>query len=76
MDFREFACSATHGAIVHALEQLQSQYPSVNLRRVMTGYVQGTDAKKIARLEDDVEEPVKRLAKDVDLFGEGGSSAP
>jgi len=31
------------------------------------------DVEKIARLEDDVEEPAKRLAKDVKLFGEGGA---
>ena len=43
---------------------------------MVTGYAQGMDAEKIARLEDDVEEPAKRLAEDVDLFGEGGSSAP
>jgi hypothetical protein len=30
---------------------------------------------KIARLEDKAEEPAKRLAGDVDPFGEGGSSA-
>ena len=41
-----------------------------------TGYAQGTDAEKIARLEDDVKEPAKRLAKDIELFDEGGSSAP
>ena len=41
-----------------------------------TGYAQGTDMKKITRLEDDTEEPVKRLAEDVELFGEGGSGAP
>jgi len=29
---------------------------------------------KIARLVDEAEEPVKRLARDVNLFGEGGSS--
>jgi len=34
------------------------------------------DVEKIARLEDDVEEPAKRLAKDVELLSEGGSSAP
>ena len=39
-----------------------------------TGYAQGTDAEKIARLEDDAEEPTKSLAEDVELFGEGGSS--
>ena len=31
------------------------------------------DATKIAKLEDEAEEPAKRLAGDVDLFGEGGS---
>jgi hypothetical protein len=33
------------------------------------------DANKIARLEDKAEEPAKRLACDVDLFGKGGSRA-
>jgi len=32
--------------------------------------------EKIARLEDDVEEPAKWLAEDVELFVEGESSAP
>ena len=40
-----------------------------------TGYAQGTNADRIAKLEDDTEEPAKRLAEDVDLFGEGESSA-
>ena len=31
--------------------------------------------EKIARLEDDAEEPTKWLAKDVELFVEGESSA-
>ena len=41
----------------------------------MGGDPQGTNAKKIARLEDNAEEPAKRLAEDVKLFGEGESSA-
>ena len=45
----------------------------MDLRRVATRYVQGTDAEKIAKLEDDAEELGKRLAKDVKLFGEGGA---
>ena len=68
--------STTHGAIVHALTQLRSHYPSVDLQRVATGYAQGTNAEKIARLEDEAEEPVKRLVEDVKLFVEGESSAP
>ena len=41
-----------------------------------SGYAQGGDTKKIARLEDDAKEPTKRLAKEVELFDEGESSAP
>ena len=74
-NFKQFMHSAAHGAIVHALTQLQSHYPSVDLQRLVTGYARGSDANKIARLEDEVEESTKRLAKDVELFGEGGSSA-
>ena len=37
-NFKEFACSVTHGAIIHALTQLKSHYPLVDLRRVATGY--------------------------------------
>ena len=74
-DFKEFTRNAAHGAIVHALTQLRSHYPLVDLQWVATEYAQGTNMEKIARLEDDEEEPAKRLAKDVELFGEGESSA-
>ena len=75
IDFKEFVHSTTHGAIIHALAQLKSHYPLVDLQRVVTGYAQGTNADKITKLEDDVEEPTKRLAEDVKLFGEWESSA-
>jgi hypothetical protein len=66
--------NAAHGAIVHAIAQLRSHYPSVDLQRVVTEYAQGTDAMKIARLEDEAKEMAKRLVGDVDLFGKGGCS--
>ena len=43
-DFKEFTRSTTHGAIIHALAQLWSHYPSVDLQHVATGYAQGMDA--------------------------------
>ena len=43
---------------------------------MVSGYAQGMDTETIARLEDNAEEPVKRLAEDVELFDERGSSAP
>ena len=76
VDFKEFTCSAAHGAIVHALAMLRSHYPSVDLEQVVTSYARGTDAAKIAKLENEAEEPGKKLASDIDLFGEGGSGAP
>ena len=42
---------------------------------MVTGYARRIDATKITRLEDKAEEPAKRLARDVDLFGKGGSGA-
>ena len=75
-DFKEFTCSAAHGAVFHTLAQLRLHYPLVDLQRVVTRYARGTDANKIARLEDEAEGPAKRLVEDVKLFGEGGSSAP
>ena len=68
--------SAAHGAIIHALTQLRSHYPLVDLQWVATRYAQGMNVEKIARLEDDAEEPAKRLTEDVELFVEGESSAP
>ena len=76
MDFKEFVRSVAHGTVIHALVQLRSHYPLVDLQRVATGYVQGMNAEKVARLEDEVEEPAKRLAEDVEPFVEGESSAP
>jgi hypothetical protein len=35
-DFREFARSVAHGAIIHALMLLRSHYPTVDLQRVAT----------------------------------------
>ena len=75
MDFKEFTRSAAHGVIVHTLAMLRSHYPSIDLERVVTGYARGTDAAKIAKLEDEADEPGEKLASYIDLFGEGGSGA-
>ena len=54
---------------------LWSHYPLVDLERVVTGYARGMDAAKIAKLEDEAEEPGKKLASGIDLFDKGGSCA-
>jgi hypothetical protein len=75
LDLREFRRRMAHGAIIHALTQLCSHYPMVDLQQVATGYAQDIDARKITKLEEEAEEPAKRLAEDVDLFGNGEGSA-
>lgn len=40
----------------------------------MTENVRGTNADKITKLEEETEEPAKRLAEDVELFGSGQGS--
>lgn len=74
-DFREFAHSMAHGAIVHALAQVRLHYPLVDLERVATGRARGTSNPQIANLEDGAEEPARRPAEDVELFGQGQGSA-
>ena len=70
-DFKKFTRSAAHGAVIHALVVLRLHYPSIKPEVIMTSLAQGTDAQKTAKLEDEVKEAAARLARDVDLFGEG-----
>ena len=72
LDFKEFARSAAHGAVIHALALLRSHYPTVDLQRVVTGYAHRIDAMRNARLEDEAKESTKSLARDVDLFDKWG----
>ena len=48
---------------------LRSHYPSVKPEVIMTGYARGMSTAKITKLEDEVEEAMVKLARDVDLFG-------
>ena len=48
--------------------------PSVKPEVIMISYAQGTSVAKIMKLEDEAEEVVGKLARDVDLFGEEGNN--
>ena len=56
--------------MTHALAVVRSHYPSINLQAIGAGFTRGTGATKQQQLEDEVEDATKRLAGDVDLFGE------
>ena len=55
--------------MVHALAVVRSHYPAINLRAIGAGFARGTGAME-EQLKDEVEDTVKKLAGDVDVFGE------
>ena len=57
--------------MTHALAVVRSHYPTINLRAIGAGFARGTGAMKEEQLKNEVEDAAKKLAGDVDLFGEG-----
>ena len=57
--------------MMHALAVVRSHYPAINLRALGAGFARGTSATKEEQLKNEVEDVMKKLAGDVDLFGEG-----
>ena len=56
--------------MTHALVVVWSHYPTIDLRAIGVGFARGTGATKQQELEDEVEDAAKRLAGEVNLFGE------
>jgi len=54
---------------MHALAMVWSHYPVINLRAIGARFTRGTGATE-ELLKDKVEDTVKKLAGDVDVFGE------
>ena len=69
-NFKGFNRDATVSVMMHALAVVRSHYPAINLRAIGDGFARGTSATKEEQLKNEVEDAVKRLAGDVDLFGE------
>ena len=69
-NFKSFNCDVTVSIATHALAVVRSHYPTINLQAIGAGFARGTGAMKQQQLEDEVEDTVRRLAGDVDLFGE------
>ena len=49
---------------------VQSHYPTIDLQAIGAGFAKGMGATEHQQLEDEVEDAAKKLAGDVDLFGE------
>ena len=49
---------------------VRSHYPSIDLEAIGAGFAEGLSEVETQRLEDEVEDAAKKLAGDIDLFGE------
>ena len=49
---------------------VRSHYPVVDLQEIGVGFAEGMGEVEHQQLEDEVEDTVKKVASDIDLFGE------
>ena len=49
---------------------VRCHYPAIDLQAIGAGFVEGTGVTEHQQLEDEVEDAAKKLAGDIDLFGE------
>ena len=68
--FKNFNHDAIITAATHALAVVWSHYPATDLQAIGGGFTEGLSEAETQQLEDEVEEAVKKLATDIDLFGE------
>ena len=69
-NFKGFNRGAAISVVTHALVVVRSHNPTISLRAIGVGFARGMGATKQEQLKDEVEDAAKRLAGDVDLFGE------
>ena len=72
--FKSFNRDAIVTAATHALAVVRSHYPATDLEAIGGGYAEGLSEAETQRLEDEVEDAAKKLADDIDLFGETDGS--
>jgi len=54
----------------HALAVIRSNYPAIDLQAIGGGFTEGLSEVETQQLEDEVEDAAKKLAGDIDFFGE------
>jgi len=54
----------------HALAVVRSHYPAIDLQVIGARFAEGLGEVETQQLEDEVEDAAKKLAGDIDLFGE------
>ena len=69
-NFKGFNRDTTITAITHAHAVVRSHYPAIDLQAIGAGFTEGMGEVEHQQLEDEVEDTAKKLASDIDLFGE------
>ena len=69
-NFKGFNRDAIVTAITQALMVVWSHYPAIGLQAIGAGFTEGVGEVEHQQLEDEVEDAAKKLASDIDLFGE------
>ena len=69
-NFKSFNRDAIATAATHALVVVRSHYPTIDLQAIGAGFTEGMGEAEHQQLEDEVEDAAKKLAGDIDLFGE------
>ena len=70
MAWESFNRDTVVSAATHALAVVWSHYPATNLQVIGGGFTEGLSKAETQQLEDEVEDAAKKLASDIDLFGE------
>ena len=73
-NFKSFNRDAIVTAATHAHAVVRSHYPTIDLQSIGGGFAEGLSNVETQQLEDEVEDAVKKLANDIDLFGETDSN--
>ena len=69
-NFKTFNRDAIMTVATHVLTVVRSHYPTIDLQSIGGGFTEGLSNPETQQLEDEVEDAAKKLAGDIDLFGE------
>ena len=69
-NFKSFNHDTTIYVMMHTLVMVRSHYPMINLQAIGARFARGTGGTRQEQLKDEVEDAAKKLAGEVDLFGE------
>ena len=73
-NFKSFNHDAIVTVATHVLAVVRSHYPTLDIQSIGGGFTEGLSDAETQQLEDEVEDVAKKLAGDIDLFGETDSN--